>query len=218
MSCIVLFGGSFDPVHNGHVALAAHVGKLFDADEIRILPAGNPWQKAPLAASARDRVNMVKLAFDAAGIAVTVDEREIGRHGATYTIDTLRELRTETGPQTSLVFVIGADQLQQLSSWRDWQQLFGYAHICAASRPGFALDALPTEVATEFRSRAATPAQMRITPCGHTYLEENLALDISATTVRNLLRRGETSAPRTPAKLLAPEVLDYIHQHHLYQS
>ncbi|HJW55825.1 MAG TPA: nicotinate-nucleotide adenylyltransferase [Burkholderiaceae bacterium] len=212
--CVALLGGSFDPVHNGHVALAEYLIDLLAPDELRIIPAGNPWQKHGLQASAEDRVEMLRCAFAGQRIPVTIDLQEIRRPTATYTIDTLRTLRAELGPQTAIIFLMGADQLQQLNTWREWQHLFDYAHFCAASRPGFAMEAmhLPEIVAREFERRAATPEQMRTTPHGLTYVATGLAVDISATEIRTALRHGDHLDRLLPAK-----VLDYIQHHHLYQ-
>jgi nicotinate-nucleotide adenylyltransferase len=133
----------------------------------------------------------------------------------TYTIDTLRAVRAELGPRASIAFLLGADQLQGLESWHEWQRLFDYAHICAASRPGFPADTahLPPAVAREFARRAAGAEQIRGTPAGLTYLATNLAVDVSATQIRAALQRKES-----PGTLLPPGVLDYIERHHLYQS
>lgn len=211
---ILLLGGSFDPVHNGHVALAAYFTRLLHPDELRILPAGNPWQKQGLRTSPSDRVEMLRRAFTRQPVEVVIDQREILRDRPTYTIDSLRELRAEMGPQASLAFLLGADQLRQLDTWKEWRHLFGYAHLCAASRPGFAIDAahLPTDVAAEFSRRTATPEQIRNTPHGLAYLAANLAMDISATTLRAALQRGER-----PQSLIPDGVLDYIEQHQLYK-
>lgn len=213
--CIALLGGSFDPVHNGHVALADYFVALLKPVELRVIPAGNPWQKHGLQASGQDRIAMVRSAFSAQKVAVTIDPQEILRSSATYTIDTLRAIRQELGPHASIVFLMGADQLQHLDTWQEWQRMFDYAHICAASRPGFAMDAahVPTVVAEEFSRRAGTPEQIRTTPQGLACLAPNLAVDISATAIRAALQRGER-----PISQLPLGVLDYIEQHHLYKS
>jgi nicotinate-nucleotide adenylyltransferase len=215
LTCIAVLGGSFDPVHNGHVALGSYFAKLLLPDELRVIPAGNPWQKQGLHATPAQRIEMLRLAFHQMAVAVSIDEQEIRRDAPTYTIDTLRALRAKLGPDTSIAFLIGADQLQQLHTWKDWQHLFNYAHLCAASRPGFAMDAdhVQPEVAREFARRAATPEQLRTTPQGLAYMAGNLAIDVSATEIRAALQRGEQ-----PAALIPSAVLDYIKQHHLYLS
>ena len=212
--CVALLGGSFDPVHHGHVALAALFAKLLQPDELRIIPAGNPWQKSALQAGADDRVAMLELAFADAAVSVTLDRQEIERGTPTYTIDTLRQVRAELGEQASIVFLMGADQLQHLDTWRDWRALFELAHIGVAARPGFSMAeaALPAAVAIEFQQRQASLEQLRNTPSGHAYLAQTLHVDISATQVRAALQRGEKAN-----SLISPVVLDYIQQHNLYK-
>ncbi len=213
--CVALLGGSFDPVHNGHVALAALFAQLLLPDQLRIVPAGNPWQKGRLRAAASDRVAMLELAFGAAGLPVTLDMQEVERSTPSYTVDTLRNVRAELGPDASIVFLMGADQLQQLDSWRDWRALFDLAHIGVAARPGYSLAeaSLPAAVAHELEKRRADLAQLRNTPSGLAYLAETLDVDISATQIRAALQRGETANA-----LISPVVLDYIQQHNLYET
>jgi nicotinate-nucleotide adenylyltransferase len=211
--CLVLLGGSFDPVHNAHVALGSYFARLLAPDELRIIPTGNPWQKDPLNASAADRVAMLRLAFERQPVPVVIDDQEIRRQNGSYTIDTLRAVRAEAGPEASIAFVMGADQLLHLNTWHEWRTLFDLAHLCAASRPGFEMNTLPPEVAREFSRRAAPPSQLRETPHGLTFLALNLAVDVSATEIRSLLAQGER-----PQQLLPAAVLDYIEQHNLYKT
>lgn len=211
--CIVLLGGSFDPVHAGHVALARYLAVLLAPDELRLIPAGNPWQKAPLRAAAQERIDMLRLALDSLHVPLVVDRREIERDGPTYTIDTLRSLRAELGPAPSLVLAIGADQLLRLDTWREWPALFDHANLCVAPRPGFDTAAIPDAVKREFSRRAATPAQLRATPHGLACIASGLAWDVSSTALRDTLARGGN-----PGSLLPAPVLDYIERHHLYRS
>lgn len=212
--CVALLGGSFDPVHKGHVALAALFAELLNPDELRIIPAGSPWQKDSLHARADDRVAMLELAFKDAALPVTLDCQEIERATPTYTIDTLRAVRAELGPRASIVFLMGADQLQQLDTWRDWRGLFELAHIGVAARPGYSLAGadLPPAVMEELNTRQGDLAQVRNTPAGHVVLARTLAMEISATGIRAALQRGESAN-----SLISPVVLDYIQQHHLYK-
>lgn len=213
--CIAILGGSFDPVHNGHVALGDYFVDLLAPDELRIIPTGNPWQKHGLQATPQQRVEMVRRAFSRQSVPVRIDQQEIVRPSATYTIDTLQSLRQELGPEVSIVFLMGADQLQHLNTWQGWRELFDHAHLCAASRPGFGMEPahVPNEVMQEFSRRAASPAQIRNTASGLTYLASNLAVDISATEIREILHKGAR-----PDALVPSGVLDYIEQHHLYKS
>jgi nicotinate-nucleotide adenylyltransferase len=223
--CIALLGGSFDPVHHGHVALARLFCDLLHPDALRVLPA-RPWQKSSLQASDEARVAMLELAFRElgdSGLPVIIDRREIERGSATYTVETLRGLREELGPEASIVFLMGADQLQNLDSWRDWQSLFALANIGVAARPGHTLDqeALPPAVAQELAPRLAPPELLRTTPAGLVCLAPTLAVDISATQVRAALHdgsKGHTHAKAEVDSLVPPVVLDYIQQHHLYKN
>lgn len=211
--CVALLGGSFDPVHNGHVALGKYFATLLTPDELRVIPAGKPWQKHTLHASPEHRAAMLRIAFERLPVPVVVDPLEILRDTPTYTIDTLRAVRAELGPDASIAFLIGADQLQQLHTWKEWQHLFDFAHICAASRPGFSMDSahVPAEVRREFDRRTATPQQIRETPHGLACIAGNLEVDISATDIRAALEHGER-----PDAFIPAGVLDYIQQHHLY--
>lgn len=215
---IALLGGSYDPVHLGHVALGEYFANLLQVDQLRVIPTGLPWQKASLKASSQQRADMVALAFAGRPFSVAVDMQEIARGAQglpTYTIDTLRNVRDELGPQASISFLMGADQLQRLDTWHQWQALFDYAHICVAARPGYdiATAGLPPAVAEAFSRRLGTSEQIRNTPHGLTYLAQDFAVDISATQIRAALQRGEQAN-----SLIPPLVLDYIEQHHLYKS
>lgn len=216
--CIALLGGTFDPIHNGHVALGSLFVRLLVPDELRILPAGNPWQKEGMQAGAADRIEMLRRAFTGQPVPVVIDQREIISATPTYTVETLRHLRAELGPDPAIVFIVGADQLSRLDTWHEWQSLFDYASIGVASRPGFSMDALelPPAVAREFNRRAATPAQLRSTPRGLTYLASNLAMDVAATEIRDLLQNGAPLSALAP--MIPASVLDYIQQHNLYKS
>jgi nicotinate-nucleotide adenylyltransferase len=222
--CVLVLGGSFDPVHLGHVGLAKHFIDLLQPDELRLIPAGQPWQKGSLLANAEQRIAMLRLAFEPdIGSKVLIDRQEIERaerQVPSYSIDTLINLRAELGQEASIVFLIGADQLQNLSSWKRWPELFDFAHIVAASRPGFTLDetSIGMEVAKVWRDRAGTLAETRNTPAGTTYFEQNLAWDVSATHIRHELKRLSRSSLLTQTtSLMPPKVLDYIQQHHLYR-
>jgi nicotinate-nucleotide adenylyltransferase len=209
---VALLGGSFDPVHNGHIALATLFNSVLRPDELRVVIAGNPWQKQPLQASAEQRCAMLALAFADAGLALTLDRQEIERSGPTYSIDTLRAIRAEVGPDTALVFLMGADQLRHLDSWRDWEQLAGLCHFAVASRPGFALDGLNPALSRWLAERLVPAGQLRAWPCGKVALNTDLAMDVSSTEVRAALQRGNN-----PGSLIPRVVLDYIQQHHLYR-
>jgi nicotinate-nucleotide adenylyltransferase len=186
------------------------------------MPAGRPWQKKNgLEAGDADRVAMLELAFAASCAPVVVDTREIDRHGATYTVETLREVRAELGADASIVFLMGADQLQKLDTWRDWRDLFALANFGVAARPGYRLDdaGLPPAVAAELAQRRASFDDVRASPAGKVCVAHTLAVDISATAVRAALHATQRTdkVPHLSA-LVAPQVLDYIQQHNLYKN
>lgn len=231
-TCIAVLGGSFDPVHHGHVALARLFAELLHPSALRILPAGRPWQKRSLQAGDDDRVAMLELAFADVTPKATIDRQEIVRsqNGApTYSVDTLRALRAELGEQASIVFLMGADQLQRLDTWRDWRDLFGLANLGVATRPGYDLaqESLPPLVAQELSARLATPDAVRASAHGKVCLAQTLAVDVSATRIRAALQAGTDAAKdallrsATDADMNAPamaQVLDYIQQHNLYKN
>ena len=117
-ACILLLGGSFDPVHAGHVGLAHYFCTLLHPEQLRLIPAGQPWQKPGLTTLAEHRIAMLKLAFKQWPIPIHIDSLEIQRKGPSYTVDTLQELRHSLGEQISLVWIIGADQLTDRKSTR----------------------------------------------------------------------------------------------------
>jgi len=216
--CIAVLGGSFDPVHQGHVALARLFAGLLRPDALRILPAGQPWQKNGLQASDRDRVAMLELAFDALkspSLPVTIDLQEIERNTPTYTVETLRALRKELGPRTSIVFLMGADQLRKLDSWNEWRELFALANLGVATRPGYDLaqEALPPMVAQELSTRLATPDTVRLLAHGKVCLAPTLDVDLSSSQLRAALQSGADASALGMA-----QVLDYIQQHNLYKN
>lgn len=216
--CIAVLGGSFDPVHQGHVALAQLFVGLLRPDLLRILPAGQPWQKGGLAASERDRIAMLELAFAplrSDALPVMIDLQEVERKTPTYTVETLRALRRELGAQASIVFLMGADQLRKLDSWNEWRELFELANLGVATRPGYDLaqDALPPAVAHELSARLATPDTVRQTAHGKVCLAPTLDVDLSSSQLRAALQSGADASALGMA-----QVLDYIQQHHLYKN
>lgn len=213
--CIILLGGSFDPVHVGHVELGKYFCRLFKTNELRLIPAGNPWQKPLLKAAPQQRIDMLKCAFKPLGLSITIDTQEIDRPGATYTIDTLRSIRREVGPDVSLIFLMGADQLLRLDTWHNWRQLFELTNIAVSARPGFSnsLTLIPKAIADEFSRRFADPGKIISTAAGLTYLATDLQINVSATEIRAALQNDQS-----PATLVPAPVLNYIKENNLYKE
>lgn len=209
--CIAILGGSFDPVHRGHVALAQIGLDLLKPSQLRIIPTGWSPQKKAYRVSAAHRLAMLRLALqDLVGLTqLVIDEQEIIRAAQgipSYSVETLRNLRQQVGPAASLVLMMGADQLAQLQHWKDWQQLFELAHLLVVTRPGFVLNQLDMAVAAEFSQRAASVQALNSSPLGLTFLYADLHLDISSTQIRQGNKLSD----------IPSGVLDYIQQHHLY--
>ena len=209
---IGIVGGTFDPPHVGHLALARAARDAWALDEVRLMPTGRSWQKAAGGASAAQRLEMVRLALDgvAAGERLALDDREVRRDGPTYTVDTLRALRAELGPDVMLVLVLGSDQLRNLHTWHRWRELFEHAHVVATQRERVPLDALPPEVEAELAARGA--GALPDAPAGAIAFFRMPAVPVSPAAPRAQLARGER-----PAGLSPPAVLDYIEANGLYR-
>ncbi|WP_230973050.1 nicotinate-nucleotide adenylyltransferase [Burkholderia vietnamiensis] len=218
-----LLGGTFDPIHDGHLALARRFADVLQLTELVLLPAGQPYQKRDVSA-AEHRLAMTRAAAGSLalpGVAVTVATDEIEHAGPTYTVETLARWRERIGPDASLSLLIGADQLVRLDTWRDWRKLFDYAHVCASTRPGFDLGAASADVAREIARRRADAGQLKATPSGRLLIDTTLAFDIAATDIRAHLREciaRHAQMPDASAEHVPAAVWAYILQHRLYHS
>jgi nicotinate-nucleotide adenylyltransferase len=212
-----LLGGTFDPVHYGHLRLADDVQRALSLPELRMIPAGDPPHRGTPHASAADRLAMLELArveFPR----LIIDPREIRRDGKSYTVRTLEELRAEDDARP-LWWIVGADALLGLSGWHRWRELFGLAHLVVASRPGVALDpALPPRLRPEWDSRVTTDAALlRARPAGTIFRQDVTPQPISATAIRAALARG-TDGIAAVRGLLPDGVLAYIDRNRLYRA
>jgi nicotinate-nucleotide adenylyltransferase len=189
---IGIMGGTFDPIHNGHLVAASEVAGRFALDEVVFVPTGQPWQKGSVHVSpAEDRYLMTVIAT-ASNPRFHVSRVDIEREGPTYTVDTLRDLRAEYGPGADLYFITGADALEKILSWKDANQIFTLAHFVGVTRPGFEL------------SDAHLPADSAS-------LVEVPAMAISSTDCRVRVASGK------PVWYLVPDgVVQYIAKRHLY--
>jgi nicotinate-nucleotide adenylyltransferase len=211
---IGLLGGSFDPIHVGHMQLAQDALEQLQLAQVRFIPAGLAWQKGPAAAGVH-RARMIELAI-AAQPRFGLDLREMARPGPSFTVDTLRQLRDEVGPQRPLVLLIGADQFERLDTWRSWEQLIELAHLGVAARPGYGGASLRPALA-QLRARhlgSAIEAAQRA--AGVLVPFAMKPVDCSSTRIRALLGQSAARASAAVAEQLAPAVLEYIRQHHLY--
>lgn len=207
---IGLLGGTFDPVHAAHLALArAALGHLA-LDELRFMPTGRSWQKAHAGARADQRIEMLRIAT-AALPDVSIDERETRRCGATYTIDTLIELRAELGDAPALVLILGSDQLRNLPTWHRWDELLRHAHLGVVRRADDRLEGLDARVRALVDAHAGD--SLPDAPAGSIVFLPMAPMRISGSELRERIARGER-----PVELLPPGVLDYIQRNRLYDA
>ncbi|CAM3450767.1 nicotinate-nucleotide adenylyltransferase [Nocardioides dubius] len=189
-------GGTFDPIHHGHLVAASEVQSWFDLDEVIFVPTGAPWQKADREVSDAEHRYLMTVIATAANPRFTVSRVDIDRDGPTFTIDTLRDLQTRL-PDADLYFITGADALGNIFTWRDAPELFELARFVGCTRPGYELD---EEMLADIPSERVT-------------LVEIPALAISSTDCRQRKQRGE------PVWYLVPDgVVQYIAKHDLYPA
>ncbi|WP_368564560.1 nicotinate-nucleotide adenylyltransferase [Pseudoxanthomonas sp. UTMC 1351] len=212
----LFYGGTFDPVHNGHMAIARAARDELDA-VVRLMPAADPPHRAPPGATAEQRAVMLDLAVaDEPGL--VVDRRELQRAQAqpgsrSYTIDTLHELRGELGERAPMALLIGADSLVGLPTWREWRQLFDYTHFIVAERAGSPLDSgMPEELARFIEVRwVSLPEKLTEAPAGSLFrLKHPLQME-SASQIRRRIAMGQAWQDLVPGV-----VADYIADNRLY--
>jgi nicotinate-nucleotide adenylyltransferase len=187
-------GGTFDPIHHGHLVAASEVGHVFELDEVIFVPTGQPWQKDDRNVSAAEDRYLMTVIATASNPRFSVSRVDIDRPGETYTIDTLRDLRALRGPDAEFFFITGADALAKMISWRDADELFGMAHFVGCTRPGHHLSM------SDLRD-------------GRVSLVEIPALAISSTECRQRVKGGH------PIWYLVPDgIVQYISKRQLYRG
>ncbi|HEV8695147.1 MAG TPA: nicotinate-nucleotide adenylyltransferase [Lysobacter sp.] len=213
----IFYGGTFDPVHNGHLAVARTARDVLSA-KVFLLPAADPPHKGPTHADAHQRARMLDLAL-AGERGLKVDRRELRREGPSYTIDTLLELRAEVGADAPIAWLVGSDSLNELHTWRRWRELFDHAHILAVQRPGSHIDAdtlarVAPEVHTEVAQRWRTLVELGAAPAGGLgVLPLQELRPESSTELRRRIAAGDEWRDWVPRA-----VASYIDRHHLYST
>jgi nicotinate-nucleotide adenylyltransferase len=197
MRPLAILGGTFDPVHLGHLCVAWEAAEALDA-EIVLVPAHVPPHRPPPRATAVQRVALLEAALAGQDV-LRLDTRELERDGPSYSVDTLTELRGEIGPDRPLVLLVGADAFAGLPRWNRWREIFGLAHVGVLTRPG-EHPVLDDDLADEIAPRRA---RVPVGPAGQVIPITVTALDISATAIRDLLAAG-----RMPRYLLPAGVVD----------
>lgn len=206
-----ILGGTFDPIHYGHLRMAEELAEALAIEEVRIIPAGQPPHRGAPRTPAHHRLEMARLAISG-NPRFGLDEREVRLARASYTVDTLTDLRAELGMTRPIWLFMGADAFLGLPGWKEWRRLFELAHLAVAHRPGYRLrqsDALHDELRQELEPpRGENPPSA---PAGGILLKPVTQLDIAATDIRGRLMAGRS------VRYLVPDgVLDYIQQHRLY--
>jgi nicotinate-nucleotide adenylyltransferase len=206
---IALFGGTFDPVHYGHLRCAEEVRQKLGLDKLYLLPSGTPPHRDTPAATVRQRMEMLRLArleFPR----LLIDDRETRRSGPSYMVDTLREMRSSHEGRP-LLLLIGQDAANQLHTWFQWEQLFELSHIIILTRPG-APTLYPPELAKQVQLRSGSDMQDLLkSEAGIVLHLEVESIDISATGIKHILRSGGS-----PESMLPAAVLEYINKNRLY--
>lgn len=206
----VIYGGTFDPVHHGHLRLAIEVRDRLGVDTISLVPCHIPPHRDETGATPDQRLELLRLAV-AGEPGLQVDDRELRRQGASFTADTLRQLRDELGPDEPLAMVVGTDSFAGFDRWRDWQRIPELAHVVVVRRPGAPVSAsgVPGKLLAE--RRASEPDRLHSRPAGCLLELEPPLLDISATAIRERIADG-----RSPRYLLPGSVWAEIRRQRLY--
>jgi nicotinate-nucleotide adenylyltransferase len=206
-----VFGGTFNPVHYGHLRSALELVERLQLQHLRLMPCAHPPHRSEPECSAEHRAAMVELAVTGEPRLVC-DVREMHRPGKSYTIDSLIELRGELGAQVGLCMVLGCDAVQGLAGWHRWEELLDWAHIVIIARPGWELPRSGVVAQWLREYRMETSSELRQRPAGGVVVEELRPQAISSTEIRGLL-----AAQRSVRFLMPQSVLDYIQTHKLYR-
>ena len=206
-----VFGGTFNPIHYGHLRSALELVERLQLDHLRMMPCNAPPHRSAPSCPAEHRAAMVELAV-AGEDTLHCDRRELARPGTSYTVTSLEEIRAELGEDTGLCLVMGGDALAEINTWHRWRELLDLAHIVVIARPGWDLPTEGEVACWVHDHRLQDRGDLRRRARGGILLESLRPLAISSTEIRALLAAGRS------VRYLVPEpVLDYIHTHALYR-
>ncbi len=215
---IGILGGTFDPIHNGHLRIAQEALEQCELSQVRFVPSGTPPHRGVPKAPAKVRWEMVRLAMNG-NPDFLVDVHEVFRTDPCYTVDTLTALRAELGADQPLCLILGGDAFLQLHTWHDWKRLFALAHLVVLQRAGGpplgnAMASADGALQTEYRARLAPgAAALREAPNGAIFVADMPALEISSTDIRRRCAEGKS------VRYLMPDaVINYITTHSLYKT
>jgi nicotinate-nucleotide adenylyltransferase len=211
---IGLSGGTFDPIHFGHLRMAQELAENLKLSAVRFIPAAQPPHKCAPEVSAEHRVAMVRLGIEGNAL-FSCDDRELYREGASYTIDTLLSLRDELGPDVSLVLLIGSDAFTKFDTWHRWQEIIALCHIALVQRPMDMKQEPLSEALQHFLQSHYTEhaEDLHTHPAGFVMMQTITALDISSTAIRSTLKLQNS------ARYLLPDsIIEFIRTYHLYKK
>ena len=206
---VAVLGGTFDPIHHGHLRLAIDLAEQLNLSSLKLMPGYQPVHRDNPCATAVQRLDMLKLAIDNNSV-LDVDARELKRKGPSYTLLSLKEIRAEIGPTAPLYFVLGEDAFCHFDQWHQWQQLIEYTHILVAIRPGsypkFSSDLTDFVARVEYQGEGYPVAAS-----GTVVFIDNAQLEISSTAIRQKITKGQSIQ-----YLLPKNVADYIQSNKIY--
>lgn len=208
---VALFGGTFNPVHFGHLRIATELAEQLQVESIRMMPCAFPPHRDKPEVDGQQRLEMLQLAIDPQTV-LQADDIELQRSAPSYTVDTVRLMRDKVGTQTPLFLCIGMDALNGLDRWHEWQRIQDYCHIVVSSRPGFSVPQSGPLAKWIDQRRCKDLAELKQSAHGNFYFCELTMLAISSTSIRKKVSNGENIGFLTP-----DSVVDYIRQQHLYE-
>ena len=206
---IGIIGGTFDPIHFGHLRPALEIAEKLDLEEVRFIPSATPPHRWKPEATGQQRLDMVKLAIQGSDKFV-LDDREYQREGASYTVDTLQTIRDEIGADKPLCMILGMDAFAFFTQWHEWEKILELCHIVISSRPNYD----DSKIESWMKERVVKDTtSLSKTPAGKLYFSKVIQLDISATFIREQIKAGSSPRYLTPA-----DVVEYMQKNSLYQS
>ncbi len=212
MNLLTIFGGTFDPIHNGHLRLSLSVTDELELDEIFLMPAKVPPHRPAPDTSIEKRIEMLEIATKICP-KLKIDLRELKREGPSYTIDTLKQMREELGNEQPIAIVIGMDSFLQFNKWHKWQEIIKLCHIIIAPRPNFSFEIDNKDINDLYNlHKTDNILDLKSSPAGSIYILKNAQkLEVSATQIRELFCQGKS------AQFLIPDLIfDYILKNRLY--
>ncbi|MEH6549489.1 MAG: nicotinate-nucleotide adenylyltransferase [Pseudomonadales bacterium] len=209
---LALFGGTFNPVHHGHLRMALEVAETIGVESMRLVPAARPPHRAQPLISVEHRLAMLRLAVKGDPM-LSVDDRELARAGLSFTIDTVASVRDEVGPDVSICLCMGVDAYSELHRWHRWRELSDYVHIVIITRPGWRLNEAPELIQWREQRQLKKSTDLSSSAAGSCLLLELTSLTISSTHIRQLVASG-----LSPRYLLPDPVYHYMQEHGLYTS